>query len=226
MKRMQFVQIALAACFGLSSCSIQKPLCEGVILEQCVGDFSPQEELLVRDAIAKIGRRYPVNLRFSLEKKDIGENNAGEWRDDKVFLQDLSFYTPRDDIWNSIYLPRPTRGQLYQRALNHEIGHILHSRIDSNNLNESLFIIDVKNDVSLMGSGSSHPAHPSFYTFFYSGFPEAAKDGEFVKKNGAETFAETFSLRTLGFLDNPADPLLREKIRIIEAHIRRYEIRS
>ena len=147
-----------------------------------------------------------------------------------IVIRDLSFYEQhKDGIWSSVYMHNPSAEQLYTRAVLHELGHIVYHnmlREASDILAKLLFEIDVKGEVAGKGNENSHPAHPSFHTFVYSGFKEALESDmkdltkDLVNKNADETFADIFALRAMGLLDNVPDPLLKQKIRLIEEVLR------
>lgn len=199
-------------------------------LETSAGDFSLTESRLLNKAIKKANKLYSIDLGFIAIEKKLGQDDAGEahfnFQEGKniIFVQDFSFYKfEEDSLWGSIYMRNPSNEQLYERAVLHEIGHLLCDEINSRGLSKKLFEIDIQNEVAKKGPASEHPAHPSFYTFFYAGFKEAENSKELEKKNAEETFADIFALRVLGYLENVKDTLLLQKIKLVEKEIASYK---
>jgi len=226
--------------------SPEKPIRNQINLENVLGDVSFNELKLINEAIESINRKYSLPLNFSFLEAKIDENDGGEAYSlirnkevrekygDRLFrlpqgreiivLQDISFYKFRKEgLWNSIYMQNPSNEILYKRTVLHEVGHLIYDKIASQQLAKDFFDIDVKNEIVKKGSKTKHPAHPSFYTYFFSGFEDEHISQEFVEKSASETFSDIFALKILGFLDNVKDLLLAQKISLMEKELSKYE---
>jgi hypothetical protein len=115
-----------------------------------------------------------------------------------------------NSLFDSLYMQNPNPSILYKRAILHEMGHIIYHSLKNQELVDKISDIDIDSESYKGGSPTSHPAHPSFYTFFLTCAPDFSRD--LIEKSVNEQFADIFSLYTLGYLteDIPDKELLKK----------------
>ena len=121
---------------------------------------------------------------------------------DVVVMRDFSFSklheSNKDALWNSVYVRGFSAEGSYMRQVSHEAFHLFFDRIKTDELIRKLYEIDLKYEVYRKGSRRSHPGHPSFYTFFYSGSPDM--DAAMREKSANEFSADTKALEVLRYI--------------------------
>ena len=139
-------------------------------------------------------------------------------------LDKYKIWSKKDDsLFDSIYLPNSNPHIFYKRAVLHELGHLLFHRLSDSKLINQISNIDIVSKSYTMGSSISHPAHPSFYTFFLACAPDFPDD--LIKCSVNEQFADIFSLNTLGYLNNKIDDgNLIKKIDLVNEKLSPYEL--
>jgi hypothetical protein len=136
-----------------------------------------------------------------------------------VVLEDFDRQTAwvnDNDLSSSCYMPNPNPTEIYQRAVAHEIGHIIFNDLkEKYDLVNRLFEVDLKYDLDNVEDRTCHPGHTSYDTFFFVGSEVTAGLG-WQGRNASEVFADIFALYTLGYIDeNVKDEALKEKIGIV-----------
>ena len=145
---------------------------------------------------------------------------------DVITLSGFEFYeknivSSSTSLWDSLYLKNPDAETLYQRAVLHELGHIVFNKISDKKLQDRLVDIDIESGAGKK-DGMKHPAHTSYYTYFYCGFDEMSD--ELREKSASEQFADIFALTHMGKIDeNVADKELGQKIKLVKESLQRYK---
>jgi hypothetical protein len=143
-----------------------------------------------------------------------------------VRLKGLEYYEcidkPENGLWDSIYLVDKNPEILYKRTILHEVGHSIFESLRNPTLEKKISDIDIRGKVSSKGSINQHPAHPSFYSFYYAFGSNC--DTAFISNVVDEHFAETFAFYMLGLIsEDVKDASLVEKLKVVKDALRVYE---
>ena len=173
-------------------------------------------------ARGRLPRRIPA--RYFPAIQDIVQRKGARY-----FLRRLSYFQEevqkKDSLWHSVYLSNPSADDLYKRSAFHEIGMGIFDVLmnDHQDLILNFADIDVASECWKTTSGEAHPAHPSFFSFFYASCPKA----DYVCKlvGARRTFADIYALRMMDCIpDESGDVLLDKKVRAVEQVLAPYRL--
>ena len=228
------------------------------IVEKIDSKFSDEEKRYISDSIENIKGKYelPFDIYFlkskmiedtmttgrtfpmlgnDKESKEDFINIFGKEKysllkgKDVIVLREIDKWKELDGevgMWSSKYMPNDYR-KLFFKGIVHEIFHVYGHRIIDDDIEIKVVKIDIDSK-AYDKDGKNHPAHPSYYTYFWCGCPDALAEGKHEKKlrelNANETFADAMALKALKYIDDHIeDKELVKKLEIYQKAMKRYE---